>query len=346
MTDHGGETWRPIPLAPNTLKSFYPGAGRIRAFRGQQGVDPGHSEDWIASTTSRFGAAPLGLTRLPDGSLLADRVAADPTSWFGPQYTARYGARGALLVKLLDAGGRLPLHIHPDRAFASEHLGSDFGKTEAWLVLHAEPGAAAHLAFSRDVTAAELSGWVTRQDTAALLATCNRIPVQAGDVVFCPGGVPHAIGEGMLILEIQEMSDFSIMLEWAGFPLDPGAVFLGLDSDIALGAVRRQGITGDRLKALQGQCIRTLAAGTPGCTALLPPAAAGFFGADQVIPDGELRLDPRFSVLVVNEGQGTLECDSGEPVNVAAGQVYLVPYAAGGVTLHGTLSAIRCYPAV
>ena len=79
----------------------------------------------------------------------------------------------------------------------------------------------------------------------------------------------------MLILEIQEMTDLSIMLEWAGFPLDPGAAFLGLDADVALGAVCRQGITGDDLDALKGQCIRTLAAGQPGCTALLPQAAAG-----------------------------------------------------------------------
>ena len=338
---------RPIPLAPNTLKSFYPGAGRIGAFRRQHRLDPSHSEDWIASTTPRFGAAPLGLTTLPDGSLLADIVAADPLRWFGPHYTARYGARGALLVKLLDSGDRLPLHIHPDRAFASQHLSSDFGKTEAWLVLHAEPGASAHLAFSRDVSAAELSGWVTRQDTGTLLDSCNLVPVHSGDVVFCPGGVPHAIGTGMLILEIQEMADLSIMLEWVGFPLDPGTAFLGLDADVALGAVCRQGITGERLDALKGQCIRTLSAGKPGCTALLPAAAAGFFAAEQVIPDdGELWLEPRFSVLVINEGEGTLMCRSAEPIDAAAGQVYLVPYAAGTIGLHGKLSAIRCYPAL
>jgi mannose-6-phosphate isomerase len=338
---------RPIALAPNTLKSFYPGAGRIGAFRRQPGLDQSHSEDWIASMTPRFGAAPLGLTTLPDGSLLGDSVAADPLSWFGPQYMDRYGARGALLVKLLDAGSRLPLHIHPDRAFASQYLGSDLGKTEAWLVLHAEPGASAHLAFSRDVAADELSGWVTRQDTSALLASCNLVPVRPGDVVFCPGGVPHAIGQGMLILEIQEMTDLSIMLEWADFPLDPAAVFLGLDTDVALGAVCRQGITGDRLEALKGQCIRPLSAGMPGCTTLLPTAAAGFFAAEQVIPDGgELRLDQRFSVLVINEGEGALVCGSAEPVDVAAGQVYLVPYAAGAIGVHGKLSAIRCFPAV
>lgn len=339
---------RPIPLAPNTLKSFYPGAGRIGAFRRQHRLDPSHSEDWIASTTPRFGAAPLGLTTLPDGSLLADIVAADPLRWFGPHYTARYGARGALLVKLLDSGDRLPLHIHPDRAFASRHLSSDFGKTEAWLVLHAEPGASAHLAFSRDVSAAELSGWVTRQDTGTLLDSCNLVPVHSGDVVFCPGGVPHAIGEGLLILEIQEMTDFSIMLEWAGFPLDPAEVFLGLAPDVALGAVWRRGITGEDLQALKGLCIRAAADGKPGVWPLLPQAAGDFFAAEQIIPAGgdEVRLDPRYSVLVVNEGTGTLACDRSEPVEATAGQVYLVPYAAGSIRVRGDLAAIRCYPAV
>jgi mannose-6-phosphate isomerase len=338
---------RPIVLAPNTLSSFYPGAGRIGAFRREPGLDPSHAEDWIASTTPRTGAAPRGLTRLPDGSLLADRFADDPLSWFGPQYTARYGARGALLVKLLDAGGRLPLHIHPDRAFARQHLHSDFGKTEAWLVLHADPGAAAHLGFSRDVGAAELSGWVTRQDSGALLASCNLVPVHSGDVVFCPGGVPHAIGAGMLILEIQEMTDFSIMLEWAGFPLDPAGLFLGLDPDTALRAVWRQAITGEDLQALQGMCIRSLATGQPGVGDLLPQAAGDFFGAEQIICDGaEVQVDARYSVLVVNAGQGVLTCESAGSVEVHAGQVYLVPYAAGPVVVHGSLSAIRCYPAV
>lgn len=338
---------RPLPLAANTLSSFYPGAGRIGAFRRQAGLDPNHAEDWIASTTPRTGAAPLGLSPLPDGSLLADRFAAEPMSWFGPEYTARYGARGALLVKLLDAGSRLPLHVHPDRSFARRHLGSDFGKSEAWLVLHAEPGATAQLGFGRDIGLAELSSWVARQDTEALLANCNRVPISTGDVIFCPGSVPHAIGSGVLILEIQEMTDFSIMLEWAGFPLDPDGVFLGLAQNVALSAVRRSAVAGQDLEALRGQCIRTLATGRSGATALLPAGAAEYFGAEQVIPSGgEMTLEPRFSILVVNEGEGMLASETSEPVMVAAGDIYLVPYAAGAVGVRGELSAIRCYPAL
>jgi mannose-6-phosphate isomerase len=338
---------RPLPLAANTLSSFYTGAGRIGAFRRQTGLDPNHAEDWIASTTPRTGAASMGLSTLPDGSLLADRFAAEPLSWFGPEYTARYGARGALLVKLLDAGSRLPLHVHPDRSFARRHLNSDFGKSEAWLVLHAEPGATAQLGFGRDIGLAELSSWVARQDTEALLANCNRVPIRTGDVIFCPGSVPHAIGSGVLILEIQEMTDFSIMLEWAGFPLDPDDLFLGLAQNVALTAVRRSAVAGQDLEALRGQCIRTLAAGRSGATALLPAGAAEYFGAEQIIPSGgEMTLEPRFSILVVNEGEGTLASETSEPVKVAAGHIYLVPYAAGTVGVRGELSAIRCYPAL
>jgi mannose-6-phosphate isomerase len=338
---------RPLPLAANTLSSFYTGAGRIGAFRRQAGLDPAHAEDWIGSTTPRTGAAPLGLTTLPDGSLLADRFAAEPMSWFGPEYTARYGARGVLLVKLLDAGSRLPLHVHPDRSFARRHLRSDFGKSEAWLILHAEPGATAHLGFGRDIGLEELSGWVARQDTEALLASCNRVPIRTGDVIFCPGSVPHAIGSGVLILEIQEMTDFSIMLEWVGFPLDPDGLFLGLPQNVALGAVHRGAVAGQDLEALRGQCIRTLATGQAGATPLLPAGAAEYFVAEQIISSGdELKLEPRFSVLAINEGEGTLESETSEPVGVEGGQFYLVPYAAGTVRIRGDLSAIRCYPAL
>ena len=61
---------------------------------------------------------------MPDGALVRDALAADPEGWLGAEHAARFGASPALLVKLLDAGERLPVHHHPDRAFAREQLGS------------------------------------------------------------------------------------------------------------------------------------------------------------------------------------------------------------------------------
>ena len=157
---------------------------------------------------------------LPDGQLLVDVIASAPDWWLGPQHVARFGPNPAILVKLLDAGQRLPLHAHPDRSFAAEHLGSPYGKTEAWVIVSAEPDAVVHLGFSRDVSPSELADWVAGQKVTDMLSATNRIPVRAGDAVLCPAGVPHAIGAGILLIEVQEPTDFSVLLEWEGFAID------------------------------------------------------------------------------------------------------------------------------
>lgn len=316
----------PILLAPNTIPSFYAGHGRIAAFRGDPAVPATDPEDWIASTTPRRGMAPRGLTHLPDGSLLRDRIAADPGAWLG-------GADPSLLVKLLDAGQRLPLHVHPSRAFAREHLGSPYGKTEAWLVLHADPGASVHLGFARAVAEDELAGWVTVQDVEALLGACNLVPVATGDVLLCPAGVPHAIGAGILVVELQEMTDFSIMLEWKGFPIAPDAVFLGLPPALALSTV-------DRTPLSPGVVTGHPLGSDPGVTSLLPAAADEFFRAEQIVPGASgVTLDARFAVLIIRSGDGTLGS-----AEVTAGQIWLIPYGAGALDLRGPLSAVRCCP--
>jgi mannose-6-phosphate isomerase len=324
---------QPELLAANTFGSFYAGSGRIAAFRRDPGVPGTDPEDWIASDTERTGQAPLGLTRLADGALLRDRFAADPAGWFGSEHVRRHGSRSGLLVKLLDAGQRLPLHLHPTRDFAREHLTGPYGKTEAWIVLDAEPDATVHLGFSRDVTADELAGWVRAQDVEALLGACNLVPVQTGDVLLCPAGVPHAIGAGILVVELQEPTDFSLMLEWSGFQIPSDAVFLGLDQETAMSAVRRSTVAP---AALAGERL----ADRPGVTSLMPAEADAFFRAEQIVPgpNGE-PLDPGFCVLVVCDGVGTLG-----DIPVAAGQTWAVPHAAGRLTLTGDVVALRCRP--
>src|SRR5215470_15172790 len=178
----------PVALGPNQPATFYRGSGRLAAFRGMD-LEP-RPEDWVASTTTRYGQAGSGLSVLPDGTFLADAVAAEPLAWLGPAHVALHGTDPALLVKLLDAGQRLPVHVHPDRPFALAHLASPYGKTEAWIVLDAAPGASVHLGFTRDVAAGELAAWVSAQDVAALLGATNRVPVHAGDAILCPAGLP------------------------------------------------------------------------------------------------------------------------------------------------------------
>ena len=316
-----------LALPANQPETFYRGAGRIAAFRADASL-PDRPEDWIASTTSRFGLAPSGQSALPDGRLLAEAIAAAPDWWLGPAHISAHGDNPAILVKLLDAGQRLPLHVHPDRRFATDHLASPYGKTEAWVIVSAEPDAYVNLGFARDVEAVELSAWVTGQHTDTMLAATNRIPIRAGDAVLCPAGVPHAIGPGVLLVEVQEPTDFSVLLEYTGFGLPGG--HLGLGYDLALECVDRGGWSAQRIAALRGPS---------GTSRLLPPAADEFFAADRV-RGPVARLDAAFSVVVVVTGAGTLTGEH-DRLPVRRGDTLLVPYAAGPLTVTGECEAVR-----
>jgi mannose-6-phosphate isomerase len=305
-------------LPANQPDTFYRGAGRIAEFRNVPALAD-RPEDWVGSTTSRSGLAPSGLSALSDGRLLAEAVAADPRFWLGPERTDV-----GVLVKLLDAGQRLPLHAHPDRRFATAHLASPYGKTEAWVIVSARPGAYVHLGFARDVPAGELAAWVAEQDSERMLAATNRIPVAAGDAILCPAGLPHAIGDGVLIVEVQEPTDFSVLLEYESFGLADG--HLGLGYDLALRCVDRSAWTPARIETLRG-------AGS-----LLPEAADEFFAARRL--HGGDRVEQGFSIVVAVAGQGTLTGEK-DDLSLRRGDTLLIPYAAGPLHLDGPIEVIR-----
>jgi mannose-6-phosphate isomerase len=310
-------------MPPNVLPHFYAGGARIAALRGLE-LDSDHMpEEWIGAVSTTFGDAERGLSRLADGTLVRDAIAADPERWLGPEHTARFGPDPALLVKLLDAGQRLPVHFHPGRTFAREALGLAYGKTEAWIIVEAEPGASVHVGFNRPVEPAEVRDWMRAQDAAAMLGALHELPVAPGDTVFVPAGTAHAIGAGILLVELQEPTDLSVLLEWDAFELTADDGHLGLGFDRALEALDRT------------------AAAPPVNRSDLPAAADPYFRADRV--RGGAMLDRGFSILVGLAGSGALGTEAGE-VPFARGSAVLVPYAAGAGELTGDVDAIRCRP--
>jgi mannose-6-phosphate isomerase len=321
-----------LKLPPNAVPRFYRGGPAIGELRG---FDPGGEnvpEEWIGSTTTAFGESDLGLSRLPDGTLLRDAIARDPVAWLGADHAERFGADPALLVKLLDAGQRLPVHLHPDGPFAREHLGTKFGKTEAWIVIAARPGAQVHIGLRDDVSQDTLRAWVREQDHEAMLAALHAVDVGAGDAIFVPAGVAHAIGEGLLIVELQEPSDMSVMLEWDGFGIeDEDEATLGLGWELALACVEHGARDAAALRGPRGD----------GAVAeLLPPAAHPFFSAQRIAPaGGAAQLPAGFAVVIVLEGGGSIA-----GLAVSRGDAVLVPHAAGTVTAEGELVAIACRP--
>jgi mannose-6-phosphate isomerase len=328
---------RPLPLDANPIRRFYRGGGRIAALRGLAGGDDRTPEDWVGSVTTTLGSNRVGLSRLEDGRTLADAIAADLEAFLGPGHVA--GRDPALLVKLLDAGERLPVHFHPDRGFARRHLGTAFGKSEGWVVVAAEGvDAAVFLGLREPVELETLADWVERQDTAAMLAALNRVRAQPGDAFFVPAGTLHAIGEGLLIVELQEPSDLSVLLEWEGFEIDgPTDGHLGLGFDTALEAAEREPLGPDQLERLRASRVED------GVERLFPPEADAFFRAERIRPDPSCPLPQGFSVLIVLDGSGRLETQAGD-ISLTRGATVLLPWAAGEGALEGELEVLRCLP--
>lgn len=312
---------------------FYRGGRRITDFRGETPAGEREPEDWVGSVTTVAGQERLGLTTLPDGRLLADAIAADPVGWLGAAHVERWGVDTRLLVKLLDAGQRLPVHAHPPGEFASRYLGRRHGKAEAWYILR---GGEVHVGLIRDVTASELTGLLDRGGSEQMLGLLHRVTVTPGDVVYVPPGVLHAIGEGVLLVEVQEPEDLSILLEWAGFDLDgPRDGHLGLGYPVALQAVERRGRSADEIARL----VRPAGLGT----SVLPAESEPYFRLERALVDGRVELAPGFAVLVVTDGALGLETVAG-PLELPRGTTAVASHSAGTLRLSGRGEVLACRP--
>lgn len=311
----------PILLPSNRpAERFYRGGARISAFRGEDGDAPREPEDWIGSTTTVHGEPALGLTTLPDGRVLREAVEQDPVTWLGDDHVARWGADTRLLVKLLDAGQRLPVHAHPHDDFAATHLGRAHGKAEAWYILQ---GGTVHVGLRQDVEAADLAVLVERQDATTLLGLLHEVEVAAGDVVWVPPGELHAIGAGVLLLELQQPEDLSILLEWGDFAIDGAAVgHLGLGFALALAAVNRAARSREELGMLVGRA--------PESGSVFPVAADEYFRLERIPVDGSTVIGRGFAIVIVSEGEVTIDGR-----RLRAGSSLLVPDAAGALDATG-----------
>lgn len=326
----------PVVLPSNRPPArFYRGGRRITDLRGEDPAGEREPEDWVASVTTVAGEERTGLTTLPDGRLLRDAIADDPFAWLGAEHVARFGVDPMLLVKLLDAGERLPVHAHPHGTFAHEHLGRAHGKAEAWVILD---GGEVHLGLRRDLTTGELDDLLRRQDSAALLDAMHRIDVRRGDVVYVPPGVLHAIGGGVFLAELQEPEDLSILVEWQGFALDGESDgHLGLGFELALSAVERRARSVEEIGALVHRAL--------GDTPLLPVEADEYFRLEWVVADdgAPISVAAGFAVVLVLEGALELAFTGGT-LGVTGGRTLVVPHAAGPLAVRGAGEVLVCRP--
>jgi mannose-6-phosphate isomerase len=114
-----------------------------------------------------------------------------------------------LLVKLLFTSDNLSVQVHPDDEYAAKHHDGSRGKTEMWHILRAESDAKIALGVREEVAEEEL---VEIAMSGAIMNMLNWIPVRPGDTFFIPAGEIHAIGGGIALCEVQQLSDITYRL--------------------------------------------------------------------------------------------------------------------------------------
>lgn len=237
----------PLQLPPNYVWRSYPGGSRLRAFRNAPGgADDHFPEDWLASTVrARNGenrqSPDEGVSHVRvdgEGVALTELIESHPR-WFWGNQTPPVDEpdQTGVLLKLLDSGVRLHLQAHPDRAFVETHFGGNAGKTECWYILSTRrDDAFVYLGFQHPPKPDEWARMVRDQDLEGMQGCFERIPVKPGDCLVVPSGVPHAIGEGIFMVELQEPTDWVVRCEFSagGHVLEHDARFMGLELEEVL----------------------------------------------------------------------------------------------------------------
>lgn len=186
-----------LPLTPQYRERVW---GGRRLHPPQNGTPIG--EAWIAYGESVVAGGPLA------GHTL-DQVMQDPEA--RAMLLGRAGEELGresgfpLLIKLLDCADWLSVQVHPNDAQARQMVGvGERGKTEAWHMLEAAPGAEILAGVKAGTTQQALAAAIR---SGKVLDVAERWPVQAGDTVFIPAGTLHALGPGLLLYEVQQSSD-------------------------------------------------------------------------------------------------------------------------------------------
>ncbi len=232
----------------------------------------------------------------------------------GRTLTEAAGGPLPLLLKLLDAREALSVQVHPDDAYAAAHEGGKLGKTEAWLILSAEPGAKLVYGLEPGTDVAALSG----KDIEAHL---RWVPVREGDVLYIPAGMVHAIGPGIVLYEIQQSSDVTYRFwDWdrrdkAG---NPRALHWEKAVDVARVDLQLAPTRGETIPCESGNCTRYL--DTP------------HFTLERLHVDGAMPLASRPGFRYVTAlCDGKLVCGD-EAIAFARGDTLFLPGDINGIT--------------
>jgi mannose-6-phosphate isomerase len=244
--------------------------------------------------------------------------------WFGAAHLEQF----PLLVKLLDANKDLSVQVHPDDTYAALHENGGRGKTEAWLVLQAEPGAKiiyGHRAKDRE----EFQRMVEQGAWDAMLVEKT---VETGDCYYVPGGTVHALGKGIVVLEIQQSSDTTYRIydyERIGQDGRPRELHLEKALDVVAYG-----------QSLHKTAPERYMAGTNEITRYIQSPYFTIEGWVIREPFQHATADDSFHLISVLDGEGIIRTEH-EKVHIKKGDHFLIPAPMGDYQIGGSLEAVK-----
>ena len=255
----------------------------------------------------------------PDGTTMEELIAKHGSSLMGTKVPLPF----PLLLKLLNAKEALSVQVHPGDDYAKQ-VENKLGKTEAWYILDAQEGAELIYGIRPGVTKEMLKDAL--EDGEKIKQLLNYVPVKKGETYFIPAGTVHAIGEGIVLYEIQQSSDVTYRFyDWNR--MDSQGNKRELHIEKALDVVNLN----HKAEVATPKCKCTDENGT--FELLLDTT---YFALERITNASDYVIAPnteRFSILTALE-KGIIAYD-GEQLEIASGQTVLLPADGVQVTLSG-----------
>lgn len=279
---------------------------------------------------------------------LKELLEENPEYYLGDAHAARYGASPGVLVKLIDSAERLTIQVHPDQETAKRLFHSQFGKTECWHILEEETWngeqPCIYIGFKPGMTRERWQQYFEKQDIEAMLDAMHRIEVHKGDTILIEGGVPHAIGAGCFLMEIQEPTDYTIRVERvtpAGLAVDDQMCHQGIGFDKMFECFAFEGVT--LKQAMERWFIKPeIKLSTQGgsIVELIGYQTAPFFALEEinVTEQVEIAHERVFSGIYVMEGCGWIAAPE-QIWQIAAGEQYFLPAGMGNFRIEALAGA-------
>lgn len=266
------------------------------------------------------------------GRSLHDLLRDDAASILGTRAALTIHGRFPLLLKILDAHQKLSIQVHPDDALAKGFGEDDGGKTEMWHILQTCPDAKLYCGLPSSMGREEAEALLYAGTLSDHLTT---IVANAGESVFVPAGIIHAIGEGYLLAEIQQNSDLTYRMDDWG-RVDAAGHARELHLDKAKACVRypntHPGIMPKFTYVIENTKIHVL-------------TACPFFATEE-IEFGTLEYNANrgetFQIILAKRGQTTIRSGS-QSCTIEPGAAALVAGSAHEVQLSGSGSALMYY---